>query len=41
MMAALPRLLDLFCAEGGAAAGYMAAGFEVTGVDNRPSVGRR
>lgn len=41
MTAALMRVLDLFCAEGGAAAGYMAAGFEVTGVDNRPSVGRR
>lgn len=29
-----PRLLDLFCGEGGAAAGYAAAGFDVTGVDN-------
>lgn len=28
-----PRLLDLFCGEGGAAAGYVAAGFEVHGVD--------
>lgn len=27
------RLLDLFCGEGGAAAGYIAAGFDVTGVD--------
>lgn len=28
-----PRLLDLFCCEGGAARGYKEAGFEVTGVD--------
>lgn len=28
-----PRLLDLFCKAGGAAAGYAAAGFEVVGVD--------
>jgi DNA (cytosine-5)-methyltransferase 1 len=28
-----PRLLDLFCGEGGAAAGYQAAGFYVVGVD--------
>lgn len=28
-----PRLLDAFCCEGGAAAGYVAAGFEVHGVD--------
>jgi DNA (cytosine-5)-methyltransferase 1 len=28
-----PRLLDLFCCEGGAAAGYVEAGFEVHGVD--------
>lgn len=28
-----PRLLDLFCCEGGAGAGYARAGFEVTGVD--------
>lgn len=27
------RLLDLFCCQGGAGAGYAAAGFEVTGVD--------
>jgi DNA (cytosine-5)-methyltransferase 1 len=27
------RLLDLFCGQGGAAAGYIAAGFDVTGVD--------
>ncbi len=28
-----PRLLDLFCKQGGAAAGYDRAGFEVVGVD--------
>jgi len=28
-----PRLLDLFCREGGAGEGYRRAGFEVTGVD--------
>ena len=28
-----PRLLDLFCGQGGAAAGYIAAGWDVTGVD--------
>lgn len=28
-----PRLLDLFCGEGGAAMGYHLAGFEVVGVD--------
>ena len=31
-----PRLLDLFCGAGGAAMGYHRAGFDVTGVDNRP-----
>lgn len=31
-----PRLLDLFCCEGGAAAGYQAAGYHVTGVDIAP-----
>lgn len=31
-----PRLLDLFCGEGGASAGYVAAGFEVVGVDIAP-----
>ena len=31
-----PRLLDLFCGAGGAAAGYAAAGFDVVGVDIRP-----
>lgn len=28
-----PRLLDLFCGEGGAAMGYHRAGFEVVGID--------
>jgi DNA (cytosine-5)-methyltransferase 1 len=28
-----PRLLDLYCGQGGASAGYGAAGFDVTGVD--------
>ncbi|WP_250000289.1 hypothetical protein [Actinoplanes sp. M2I2] len=31
-----PLLLDLFCCQGGAAAGYAAAGFEVIGVDLAP-----
>lgn len=31
-----PRLLDLFCCAGGAAAGYAKAGFEVVGVDISP-----
>lgn len=31
-----PKLLDLFCGAGGAAAGYAKAGFEVTGVDIKP-----
>jgi DNA (cytosine-5)-methyltransferase 1 len=31
-----PRLLDLFCGAGGAGEGYDRAGFDVTGVDNRP-----
>jgi DNA (cytosine-5)-methyltransferase 1 len=30
------RLLDLFCAAGGASMGYHRAGFEVVGVDNKP-----
>ena len=30
------RLLDLFCGAGGAGEGYRRAGFDVTGVDNRP-----
>ncbi|MET7848080.1 SAM-dependent methyltransferase [Streptomyces avermitilis] len=32
----LPRLLDLFCCQGGAAKGYADAGFDVTGVDKDP-----
>ncbi len=28
-----PRLLDLFCCAGGASAGYVAAGFDVVGID--------
>ena len=31
-----PRLLDLFCCQGGAARGYADAGFEVVGVDIDP-----
>jgi DNA (cytosine-5)-methyltransferase 1 len=31
-----PRLLDLFCCEGGAAMGYYRAGFDVVGVDIEP-----
>lgn len=31
-----PRLLDLFCCQGGAARGYADAGFEVVGVDIEP-----
>jgi DNA (cytosine-5)-methyltransferase 1 len=31
-----PRLLDLFCGEGGAGEGYRRAGFDVTGVDINP-----
>ncbi|MFJ6126979.1 SAM-dependent methyltransferase [Streptomyces griseoviridis] len=31
-----PRLLDLFCCQGGAAKGYTDAGFDVTGVDIAP-----
>lgn len=30
------RLLDLYCCQGGASAGYTAAGFHVTGVDLHP-----
>lgn len=31
-----PRLLDLYCCQGGASAGYAAAGFDVVGVDIDP-----
>jgi len=31
-----PKLLDLFCGAGGAACGYVRAGFDVHGVDHRP-----
>ncbi|WP_392965559.1 SAM-dependent methyltransferase [Streptomyces sp. LN245] len=31
-----PRLLDLFCCQGGAGKGYEDAGFDVTGVDKDP-----
>jgi DNA (cytosine-5)-methyltransferase 1 len=31
-----PRLLDAYCCAGGAGVGYGLAGFDVTGVDNRP-----
>ncbi|WP_327662429.1 MULTISPECIES: SAM-dependent methyltransferase [unclassified Streptomyces] len=31
-----PRLVDLFCCQGGAAKGYADAGFDVTGVDIAP-----
>ncbi len=33
-----PRLLDLFCGQGGAGKGYADAGFEVVGVDNTHQV---
>lgn len=36
-----PRLLDLFCGEGGAAVGYLRAGFEVVGVDSSAARLRR
>jgi DNA (cytosine-5)-methyltransferase 1 len=35
-MTAKPRLLDLFCCQGGAGKGYTDAGFDVTGVDCVP-----
>ncbi|MCX5559047.1 hypothetical protein [Streptomyces sp. NBC_00038] len=31
-----PRVLDLFCCQGGASKGYADAGFDVTGVDLAP-----
>lgn len=31
-----PKLLDLYCCAGGAAAGYAAAGFQVVGIDINP-----
>lgn len=37
MSATKPRLLDLFCGEGGAGMGYSAAGFDVEGVDDAPA----
>ena len=36
-----PRMLDLFCGEGGASVGYTLAGFDVVGVDNSPARLRR
>lgn len=36
-----PRLLDLFCCEGGAGYGYHLAGFDVTGVDLDPRFAKR
>lgn len=36
-----PRLLDLFCGEGGAGYGYSLAGFDVFGVDNKRARLRR
>lgn len=36
-----PRLLDLFCCEGGAGVGYHQAGFDVTGVDLEPRFAKR
>lgn len=32
----MPKLLDLYCCQGGASQGYVAAGFTVTGVDIDP-----
>ena len=36
-----PRLLDLFCCEGGAAVGYDRAGWDVTGIDLEPRFAKR
>jgi DNA (cytosine-5)-methyltransferase 1 len=36
-----PRLLDLYCCEGGAGSGYHRAGFEVVGVDITPRFAKR
>lgn len=36
-----PRILDLFCCEGGAGFGYAQAGFEVVGVDLDPKFAKR
>ena len=36
-----PKLLDLFCCEGGAGTGYDQAGFDVTGVDLEPRFAKR
>lgn len=35
-MSARPRLIDICCKAGGTSAGYVAAGFEVVGVDREP-----
>lgn len=35
-MVSNPRLLDAFCGAGGCSVGYVRAGFDVVGVDNRP-----
>jgi DNA (cytosine-5)-methyltransferase 1 len=36
-----PLIIDRFCGEGGAAAGYVAEGFRVWGVDNNPKLKAR
>lgn len=40
-MNARPRLLDLYCCEGGAGVGYQRAGFDVYGVDIDPKFAKR